>query len=164
MKTYRIAVIAGDGIGPEVISSGLAILAAAAGQVGGFGLEFTEVPASAAAYLRCGEDLPASTLATCRSADAILLGACGLPDVRRPDGTELTPQITLRCALDLYAGIRPARTLAGVPTPLSAAPSIDLVIVRESTEGLFASLGAGIVLGRDPKKRSCGSTLRLFSR
>jgi len=147
MKTYRIAVIAGDGIGPEVMSSGLAVIERAASLVGGFGLEFVELAAGAAAYLQCGEDLPASTLAVCRSADAILLGACGLPDVRRPDGTELTPQITLRRQLDLYAGIRPARTLEGVPATLSAAPEIDLVIVRESTEGLFASLGAGIVLG-----------------
>ena len=75
-----------------------------------------------------------------------MLGACGLPDVRRPDGTELTPQITLRRALDLYAGIRPARSLAGIAGPLSSTREIDLVIVRESTEGLFASLGAGIVL------------------
>ena len=71
-------------------------------------------------FLECGHDLPESTLATCRSADAIFLGACGLPNVRRPDGTELTPQITLRRILDLYAGIRPARSLAGIPSPLAA--------------------------------------------
>ena len=147
MKTYRIAVVAGDGIGPEVVASGIAIMEAAARQEGAFALELLEAPAGATTFLECGDDLPESTLATCRAADAILLGACGLPHVRRPDGTELTPQITLRRVLDLYAGIRPARSLAGIPSPLARAPAIDLVIVRESTEGLFASLGAGIMLG-----------------
>jgi len=146
MRTYKIAVVAGDGIGPEVVASGIAIMNAAAGLSGEFALEYLAAPAGAATYLEWGDDLPGSSLAVCRSADAILLGACGLPDVRRPDGTELTPQITLRRVLDLYAGIRPARSLAGIAGPLSTAPAIDLVIVRESTEGLFASLGAGIVL------------------
>jgi 3-isopropylmalate dehydrogenase len=83
-----------------------------------------------------------------RAADAILLGACGLPDVRYPDGTEVVPQIELRSLLDLYAGIRPIRGLPGIPPTLARWPSeaIDLVIVRESTEGLFASRTGGIVL------------------
>jgi 3-isopropylmalate dehydrogenase len=146
MQNYRIAVVAGDGIGPEVVACGIAIMDAAAALEGEFTLEYIAAPAGAAIYLECGDDLPASSLEACRGADAILLGACGLPEVRRSDGTELTPQITLRRALDLYAGIRPARSFAGVAGPLSCAPAIDLVIVRESTEGLFASLGAGIVL------------------
>jgi 3-isopropylmalate dehydrogenase len=147
MNTYSIAVVAGDGIGPEVLAAGIEILTAAAACVGGFALQFIEAPAGAGTFLETGEDLPAASLETCRGADAILLGACGLPGVRRPDGTELTPQITLRRALDLYAGIRPARTYPGVPGPLAGDRSIDLVIVRESTEGLFASLGGGILLG-----------------
>ena len=77
----------------------------------------------------------------------MLLGACGLPDVRYPDGTEIIPQVTLRIELDLYAGIRPAKRMQGVPSPLAGPPSIDFVVVRESTEGIFASLGGGIVLG-----------------
>jgi 3-isopropylmalate dehydrogenase len=147
VNSYKIAVIPGDGIGPEVVASGIAILEEAACQVGGFALELFEAPAGAGVYLESGQELPEATLDACRFADAVLLGACGLPDVRRPDGTELTPQIRLRRELDLYAGIRPARSLPGVPSPLSAAPQIDLVIVRESTEGMFASMGAGIVLG-----------------
>ena len=141
MKTYRIAVIAGDGIGPEVISSGLAILAAAAGQVGGFGLEFRG-SCRRATYLRCGEDLPADA-GPCRSAmpSSWEPAACPTSAVRRH---ELTPQIT-SAALDLYAGIRPPAR-SGFPRRCPR-PPIDLVIVRESTEGLFASLGAGIVLG-----------------
>jgi 3-isopropylmalate dehydrogenase len=147
MNTYKIAVVAGDGIGPEVVASGSEVMTAAAELVRGFGMVFLEAPAGAGTYLRSGEDLPESSLEACRAADAVLLGACGLPSIRHRDGTELTPQITLRRKLDLYAGIRPARLLDGVASPLAGTPAIDLVIVRESTEGLFASLGGGVVLG-----------------
>jgi 3-isopropylmalate dehydrogenase len=147
MNRYKIAVVEGDGIGPEVVACGVAVLNEAVRLAGGIDLEFIPAPAGAGTFRDTGDDLPASTLKSCREADAILLGACGLPDVRRPDGTELTPQITLRRELDLYAGIRPARRLAGIEGPLAGDREIDLVVVRESTEGLFASLGAGIVLG-----------------
>jgi 3-isopropylmalate dehydrogenase len=147
MRTYQIAVVAGDGIGPEVIASAVEVLDAACRVESGFALEWIDAPAGAGTYRKCGEALPGSTLSACRAADAILLGACGLPDVRYPDGTEIIPQVTLRIALDLYAGIRPAKNLAGVPTPLAGSPDLDFVIVRESTEGIFASLGGGIVLG-----------------
>ena len=147
MRTYKIAVVGGDGIGPEVIGCAIDALAEARRAVTGFELEFVEAPAGAGTYRETGEALPASTLATCRAADAIFLGACGLPGVRYPDGTEIIPQVTLRIVLDLYAGIRPARQLDGVPAPLARRPPIDLVLVRESTEGIFASLGGGIVLG-----------------
>jgi len=147
MKTYRIAVVGGDGIGPEVIGCALDVLAEACRAASGFELDFVETAAGAGTYLDRGEALPEATLAACRVADAILLGACGLPGVRYPDGTEIIPQVTLRIVLDLYAGIRPARRLDGVPGPLAGDPAIDFVVVRESTEGLFASLGGGIVLG-----------------
>lgn len=148
MKTYRVAVVKGDGIGPEVIDCAMEVIEAARQAVSrGFELDWIEAPAGAATYQDQGHALPPSTLAACRAADAILLGACGLPDVRYPDGTEIIPQVTLRIELDLYAGLRPARRLAGVPGPLAGGPAIDLVIVRESTEGIFASLGGGIVLG-----------------
>ncbi len=147
MKRYRIAVVAGDGIGPEVIDSALTVLNGAERAFSGFGLEFVEAPAGALVYLEQGIALPDSSFATCRGADAILLGACGLPSVRYPDGTEIAPQITLRRMLDLFAGIRPAHLLKGIPCPLNGPPKIDLVIVRESTEGLFASQGGGVLLG-----------------
>ncbi len=147
MRTYRIAVVGGDGIGPEVIACALDVLADACRAVAGFALDFIEAPAGAGTYLEGGEALPETSLAACRAADAILLGACGLPGVRYPDGTEIIPQVTLRIVLDLYAGIRPARRLDGVPGPLAGDPAIDFVVIRESTEGLFASLGGGIVLG-----------------
>jgi len=144
MSTYRVAVVRGDGIGPEVIASALEVVEHASLD---FAIEWIEAPAGAGTYLECGQALPDTTLEACRSADAILLGACGLPNVRYPDGTEIIPQVTLRIALDLFAGIRPARRLRGIPGALSGDPAIDLVIVRESTEGIFASLGGGVVLG-----------------
>jgi 3-isopropylmalate dehydrogenase len=147
MKSYRIAVVAGDGIGPEVINSVIDVLKETQRIVGRFELEFVEAPAGAGVYLEQGTALPESSLATCRDADAILLGACGLPDVRYPDGTEITPQVSLRKLLDLYAGIRPAHLLKGIPSPLAGPPKIDFVVVRESTEGFFASQGGGILLG-----------------
>jgi 3-isopropylmalate dehydrogenase len=147
MRTYRIAVVEGDGIGPDVIASAVEVLAAARRLVPNFGLDFRFVPAGAGTYLAQGEALPAATLEACREADAILLGACGLPGVRYPDGTEIIPQVTLRIVLELYAGVRPAQRLAGVPSPLAGDPAIDFVVVRENTEGIFASLGGGVVLG-----------------
>ncbi len=84
-----------------------------------------------------------------RCADAILFGATGLPNVRYPDGTEIAPQITLRFALDLYAGVRPIRLFPGVPSPLDVprGKTIDYVILRENTEGLFASRAGGAWVG-----------------
>ena len=83
----------------------------------------------------------------CEEADAILLGACGLPSVRYPDNTEIMPQVELRFIFDLYAGVRPARLVPGVPSPIVGAHEhgIDFVLIRESTEGLFASMGKGVV-------------------
>lgn len=145
--TYRIAALGGDGIGPEVLAEGLKVLAAAAGDGLAFSVEHAEV--GAALYRRTGEDLPRETLELCRSADAILFGAAGLPDVRFPDGTEIAPQVTLRFELDLYAGVRPVRLFPGVPTPLRlpAGATIDYVIFRENVEGLFASRGGGAAVG-----------------
>ena len=86
------------------------------------------------------------TIKLCEEADAILLGACGLPSVRYPDNTEIMPQVELRFIFDLYAGVRPARLIPGVPCPIVGADEhgIDFVLIRESTEGLFASMGKGV--------------------
>src|SRR5205807_7962282 len=77
----------------------------------------------------------------------ILLGACGLPHIRYPDNTEIMPQVELRFIFDLYAGVRPCRLIPGIPSPTvgAAEHGIDLVVIRESTEGLFASMGKGVV-------------------
>ena len=147
-KTYSIAVLAGDGIGPEVVDAALPILEALAhGQP--FRFAFASHQAGAQHYRATGEALPATTLAAARDADAILFGAMGWPAIRYPDGTEIAPQLDLRVALSLYAGVRPARAIPGVPLPLAdpRAGEIDLVVVRESTEGLFASRGRGEIIG-----------------
>jgi 3-isopropylmalate dehydrogenase len=106
-------------------------------------LTFERYEAGAELYRQTGVALPEDALAGAESADAILLGAMGLPDVRYPDGTEVQPHLDFRERFALYAGIRPIRVLPGVPTPLSdpRASQIDCVLVRESTEGLFASRG-----------------------
>jgi 3-isopropylmalate dehydrogenase len=145
---YRVAVLAGDGIGPEVVAEALKVLHAVA-LPGRLEFAFEEVEAGAGCYRRTGEELPRETLDVCQAADAILFGAAGLPDVRFPDGTEIAPQLTLRITLDLYAGLRPIRLHPGVPTPLRLAERdrIDYVILRENTEGLYASRGAGVLVG-----------------
>ena len=144
--SYDIAVLPGDGIGREVMQAGLEVLHAVGTRCG---RRFATVQYAAGAqhFLDSGVALPAATLEACRAAHAILFGAMGLPDVRGADGTEIIPQLDLRFALDLYAGVRPIRTFPGLPTPLASprAAEIDLVLVRESTEGLFYARGRAVV-------------------
>ncbi len=139
----RIAVLAGDGIGIEVMDACLQVLEVLAGRTGAFAMNVERLPAGAGHYRDTGTALPEETLDAARRADAILLGAMGLPDVRTAEGTEIQPQLDLRVALDLYAGVRPIRAVSGAPTPLAdpRAADIDLVIVREQTEGLFSDVG-----------------------
>jgi 3-isopropylmalate dehydrogenase len=147
-SSYAIAVLPGDGIGIEVVDATLAVLHAVEARIGRH-FAFAKHPAGAQHYLDCGDALPAGTMAACRAADAILFGAMGLPDVRQQDGTEIIPQLDLRFALDLYAGVRPIRSFAGLPGPLAdpRAAQVDLVLVRESTEGLFYARGRGHLEG-----------------
>src|SRR5262245_8260181 len=144
----HIAVLPGDGIGIDVTAEAVKVLKAVQRFLPGVTLTFTTHESGAICYQRTGADLPADTLDACRQADAVLLGAMGHPDIRKPDGTELMPQVNLRILLDLYAGVRPCKLYPGVKTPLrNATPgSIDLVILREQTEGLFASCQRRIVL------------------
>ena len=147
-NALQIAVLPGDGIGVEVMEPCLELLKLAETRVGGFALTATSHRAGAAQYRDCGTALPRATLAAAARADAILLGAMGLPSVRYPDGTEITPQIDLRMELGLYAGVRPVRTIPGLPPVLSdpRAANLDFVLIRESTEGLFATKGKGAVV------------------
>lgn len=149
MGTYRIAVLPGDGIGPEVVTEGLKVLEGLERAVRDLRFECREYPAGAACYLAQKEALPPETLEGCRQADAVFLGAMGDPKIRMPDGTEVTPQITLRFLLDLYAGVRPIKMYPNVGSPLRHQDpgSIDLVLVRENVEGLFASMHSGLVVG-----------------
>ncbi len=141
MTTFNIAVLPGDGIGGEVIAEGVKVLNAVTALLSGVQFKLAEHPVGAAEYLRNGDPLPKESFAACERADAILLGAMGLPSVRWPDGKEMTPQIDLRERLNLYNGVRPIRLYHEQHTPLKKyrAGEIDFVIVRESTEGLFSS-------------------------
>ena len=145
--SFHIAVLPGDGIGIEVMAPALDVLRRIETMTPGLSLRFTEAPAGAAHYRDTGASLPESTVRLCEEADAILLGACGLPHIRYPDNTEIMPQVELRFIFDLYAGVRPARLIPGVPSPIvgAAERGIDLIVIRESTEGLFASMGKGVV-------------------
>ena len=144
--SFDICVLPGDGIGVEVIDATLPILELVQRQAG-FELHFAPHPAGALHYKATGDALPAATLEAARRANAILFGAMGWPEIRYPDGTEIAPQLDLRVALELYAGVRPARAIPGIRLPLAdpRARDIDLVVVRESTEGLFASRGKGTI-------------------
>ena len=140
MKSYHIAVLPGDGIGPEVTAAAVEVLKAACPDV----LTFSEHAVGAGEYLRSGSPLPEEAFEACENADAVLLGAMGLPEVRWPDGREMTPQIDLRERLDLYAGPRPIKLYSEHDSPLKgyAAGEIDFTIIRENTEGLFSARGS----------------------
>lgn len=146
-QSYKIAVFDGDGIGPEIMQPTVDLLREIATTSNAIQFEFESVPAGAAHYRDHGESLPAHSLEAARNADAILLSAMGLPEVRYPDGTEISPQIELRMQLGLFAGVRPVFVQPGQDVPLksSRVTDIDFVIIRESTEGLFASHGKGTV-------------------
>jgi 3-isopropylmalate dehydrogenase len=164
--SFRIAVLPGDGIGIEVMAPCLAVLNEAARRTGGFSLASAEHPAGAFAYRDTGEALPKGTMDAARAADAILLGAMGWPDIRYPDGTEIAPQLDLRFELELYAGVRPVRTLPSLPPVLAdpRARNLDFVIIRESTEGLFASRGKGVIEGDREARDTMVITRRVCER
>ena len=146
-KTYNVAVFHGDGIGPEIMAPTLEILRQLSHGNPTYELAFTDAPAGAGHYAKTGESFPTGSLETARKADAILLSAMGLPEVRYPDGTEISPQIDLRKQLGLFAGVRPVKVSSGQMTPLSLpnGKEIDFVLIRESTEGLFYTQGTGEV-------------------
>jgi 3-isopropylmalate dehydrogenase len=141
VTTFRIVVLPGDGIGPEVMAQAERVLAHVMSAASGVRLDLVRLPAGASEFLKSGNPLPDATLTACRQSAAILLGAMGLPQVRWPDGREMAPQIDLREQLDLYCGLRPIYLYHEADSPLKRyqAGDIDLTIVRENTEGLFSS-------------------------
>jgi len=145
--TYDVALLPGDGIGPEVVSEAARVLERVEQATGGevsFRLERHDI--GAGTWQRTGEAISEDAYRACETADAILLGAAGLPDVRHPDGREAGADaiFRLRFGLDLYAGIRPVRLFAGCPSPLrDPGAGIDYVIVRENVEGVYAGRHGG---------------------
>ncbi|MET9216312.1 MULTISPECIES: 3-isopropylmalate dehydrogenase [unclassified Nocardia] len=137
----KLAVIAGDGIGPEVIAEALKVL-----DVVSPGVEKTEYDLGAARYHRTGEILPESVLPELKQHDAILLGAIGDPSV--PSGVlERGLLLKTRFALDHHVNLRPSKLHAGVTSPLAGNPDIDFVVVREGTEGPYTGTGGAIRVG-----------------
>ncbi len=137
----KLAVIAGDGIGPEVIAEALKVL-----DVVVPGVEKTEYDLGAARYHRTGEILPESVLPELKLHDAILLGAIGDPSV--PSGVlERGLLLKTRFALDHHVNLRPSKLHVGVTSPLSGNPDIDFVVVREGTEGPYTGTGGAIRVG-----------------
>ncbi len=143
-KTYKIAVMGGDGTGPEVAVEGVKVLKAAAEKFK-FNLELTDFDYGGDRYLRTGEVMPDNAVEELTKHDAIFLGAIGHPDVK-PGILEKGILLSLRFALDQYINLRPVILYPNVDTPLKdkGPEDIDFVVVRENTEGLYA--GAGGVL------------------
>jgi 3-isopropylmalate dehydrogenase len=147
LRRHTIAVVPGDGIGPEVTSEAVRVLEAAA-VAEGFALEATTFDLGAERYLRSGEVLPNGALDELRSFGAILMGAVG--DPRVPPGIlEGGLLLRLRQELDLFVNLRPAKLFDGVPSALAnvCPDDLDLVIVRENTEGLYSRRGQVVRLG-----------------
>lgn len=141
LRVLKIALLPGDGIGPEVLGAAVTVLRNVESLLTGLKFEFEEFSVGAREYLAGGDPLPAAVFDRLRDFDAILLGAMGLPGVRWPSGIEMTPQLDLRERLDLYCGLRPIYLFHPQDSPLrdKAEGEIDFLLVRESTEGLFSS-------------------------
>jgi 3-isopropylmalate dehydrogenase len=143
-RRYRIGILAGDGIGPEVVAEGLKVLAAAADREA-FGYELVSYPFSGTYYLETGRLVTPADIDEWRGLDAVLLGAIGHPDVE-PGLVERSVILGLRFGLDLYANVRPVRLLAESLCPLKGkrCEDLDFVVVRENTEGLYSQIGGNL--------------------
>src|SRR5262245_1907201 len=143
---HRVAVIAGDGIGREVIPAGMAALEAAA-RGSGVSLDFTELPFGCEYYLKHQRMMDADGFEQLAKFDAIYLGAIGAPGV--PDGISAGMLLQIRQRFDQYVNLRPMRLLAGIRSPLAdrTARDIDMICVRENTEGEYAFVGGRIHAG-----------------
>ena len=143
----KIAVIAGDGTGPEVTCEALKVLKAAS-EMDGFQYELTDLDWGSERYMRTGEILPEGAVELLQGHDAIYLGAVGHPDVT-PGLIEKGLLLTLRFKLDQYINLRPVKLYPGVETPLAGKgpADIDFVVVRENTEDLYAGIGGFLKKG-----------------
>jgi 3-isopropylmalate dehydrogenase len=147
MSTYKLAIIPGDGTGPEVTVEAVKVLQAAAAKFG-FKVDLTEYDFGGERYKRTGEILPDSALEELRQYDSILLGAIGHPDVK-PGILEKGILLKTRFALDQYINLRPVRLYPGVETPLKdkGPEQIDYVVVRENSGGIYTGAGGLSMVG-----------------
>jgi len=149
MKKYKIAVIGGDGIGPEVIAEGIKVLNKVAELDGGFAFEFTEFPWGCEYYLEHGRMMAEDGIETLSKFDAIFLGAVGAKGV--PDHISLWDLlIIIRKKFDQYVNLRPVKLLKGAPCPLKdkGEDDIDMVFIRENSEGEYAGSGSWLFKGK----------------
>ena len=149
VKDYKIAVIAGDGIGPEVTREALKVLQVVA-EKEGFKYETIEYDFGGERYVKTGEVLPSSALEELRKVDTIYLGAIGHPDVKAGI-LEQGILLKIRFGLDQYINLRPVKLYPGVWTPLKdkGPKEIDFVVVRENTEGLYLGMGGFVKKGTE---------------
>lgn len=149
MREHRIAVIPGDGVGPEVAREATAVVEAAA-SVYGFGVGFETFDWSCDRYLDVGSMMPEDALDTLAGYDAIFLGCIG-DAAKVPDHISLEALLRIRKGFDLYVNLRPIRLYEGVPTPLTTVDSdtLDIIVVRENTEGEYSAIGGIFKEGTD---------------
>jgi len=140
LKTHSIALYPGDGIGTEVTDAAVAVLESVAAKSGRFTCSFTRFEWGVEYHAVHGQVAPTDFLEQLRPFDAIFLGAVGWP-ARLPDHVTLKPLIQIRQTMDQWACVRPARTFEGVPCPLTANPKVDMVVVRENSEGEYVDVG-----------------------
>jgi len=146
-KSYNIALLPGDGTGPEVLSEGVKVLDAAASKYK-FSLNYTRYDLGGERYLKTGETLPDSVIEEVKKTDCIFLGAIGHPDVK-PGILEVGILLKMRFALDQYINLRPVKLYPGVETPLKdkGPADIDFVVVRENTGGIYTGVGGAVQVG-----------------
>ena len=162
MKTYKIASVPADGIGPEVIAAGLQALEAVAARDGGFRLDVTEFDWGSERYKREGALMPTDGTEQLKAFDAIFFGAVGAPDV--PDHVTLWGlRLPICQGFDQYANVRPTRILPGIKAPLAdvGPGDLDWVIVRENSEGEYAGMGGRAHRGLPEE---VGTEVALFTR
>ena len=149
MNTYKIAVIAGDGIGPEVLDEGIKVLQAAAQLDGTFSFEFTHFPWGCDFYKQTGKMMDDDGIEQLKKFDAIFLGAVGAPGV--PDHISLWGLLlAIRKSFDQYINLRPVKLLKGAPTPIKDATpeNVDMIFIRENSEGEYAGSGSWLFKGK----------------
>ena len=146
-KNYKIAVIPGDGTGPEVVREGMKVIDVAARKFG-FKLDYQNFDFGGERYLRTGETLPDSAINDVKQFDSIYLGAIGHPDVK-PGILEVGILLKMRFALDQYINLRPVKLYPGVETPLKdkGPEDIDFVVIRENTGGIYTGIGGAVQVG-----------------
>jgi len=161
MKSYNIALLPGDGTGPEVLREGVKVLHAVGSR---YGITFNceEYDFGGERYLRTGETLPESAIAELKRHDAIYLGAIGHPDVK-PGVMEVGILLKLRFALDQYINLRPVKLYPNVDTPLKdkGPEHIDFVVIRENSSGIYSGMGGATMVGTE---REIATQLMVYSR